>query len=137
MDYTVLYGLGIALLVIAGSIAGVYYYNKMSKENKELFQKSLNLLSIVTGLGLDILQEVDLKHEKEIETISKILEESLEYTKTITDNLNKEDKKKMAFNYSITLCKNFNLELTENREDLIKRLIDLAFENEDIIVKNK
>lgn len=122
MDYTIFYV--IITVVVAFGIAYLISYLR----RRELVDKEdLIFASNILGLSMRIIEELRLQHEKEIRRLSLIIQDSLEFAISLYDN--EQDVLQNAYEYAIDLCLAFEIEITENREEIIRELIYITFNN--------
>jgi len=129
MDYTVLYVIGTAIFVVMFSIVIKILIDKkiLTKEVVSFVAKTFNLTS-------KVVDELNLKKEKQILMIADIVNDSIEYILAIMDNPNSMVDE--AYNYAVDKCLAFGIELTDNRKDILRQLIvaglNLKLMNEEI-----
>lgn len=129
MDYTVLYVIGTAIFVVMFSIVIKILIDKkiLTKEVVSFVAKTFNLTS-------KLVDELNLKKEKQILMIADIVNDSIEYILAIMDNPNSMVDE--AYNYAVDKCLAFGIELTDNRKDILRQLIvaglNLKLMNEEI-----
>ena len=129
MDYTVLYVIGTAIFVVLFSIVIKILIDKkiLTKEVVSFVAKTFNLTS-------KLVDELNLKKEKQILMIADIVNDSIEYILAIMDNPNSMVDE--AYNYAVDKCLAFGIELTDNRKDILRQLIvaglNLKLMNEEI-----
>ena len=120
MDF--LYALLIVVVVLAIA-AGVMYIVKKNYITTE----DLEIIKNVFKLSSSIIDELNLKQEKDIMRISEIVISSLDFAIVISN----EDSqiKEAAYNQACQLCSDFKIELSESRKTIIKQLIEIGIEN--------
>ena len=129
MDYAVLYVIGTAIFVVLFSIVIKILIDKkiLTKEVVSFVTKTFNLTS-------KVVDELNLKKEKQILMIADIVNDSIEYILAIMDNPNSMVDE--AYNYAVDKCLAFGIELTDNRKDILRQLIvaglNLKIINEEI-----
>lgn len=129
MDYAVLYVIGTAIFVVLFSIVIKILIDKkiLTKEVVSFVAKTFNLTS-------KVVDELNLKKEKQILMIADIVNDSIEYILAIMDNPNFMVDE--AYNYAVDKCLAFGIELTDNRKDILRQLIvaglNLKIINEEI-----
>lgn len=116
MDYTVLYVIGTAIFVVLFSIVIKILIDKkiLTKEVVSFVAKTFNLTS-------KVVDELNLKKEKQILMIADIVNDSIEYILAIMDNPNFMVDE--AYNYAVDKCLAFGIELTDNRREILLHLI--------------
>ena len=120
MDTSILY----AILAI-GIAFGVAYLVSYLRRKNLLKQEDLLFAIRALDLSLKIVSEMRLDKESQIKKISQIVIDSLEFGVSLYNT--EEDVKENALEYAYELCNSFNIELTENRKDIIKELIEITF----------
>ena len=116
MDLNLLF----ALLVVVGINIIVYFVVKKLIITKEQIATIRELF----GLSVAVIDELNLKQEKEIMQISSIVTNALDLAFVLNDN--KDDIIENAYNYAINTMKKLNLELNENREKIVRTLIEIG-----------
>ena len=116
MDLNLLF----SLLVVAGVNIIIYFVVKKITITKE----QITTIRELFGLSVAIIDELNLKQEKEIMRISGIVTNALDLAYVLNDN--KDDIIKNAYNYTINTMEKLNLEVNENREKIVRTLIELG-----------
>jgi len=96
----------------------------------------LRILTVarVFGLTLNIVKELKLEKEDKIRLIGDIVNDGIQYALAVFDN--KEDIDKLAeevYDFVVDKCITFNIELNENRINIIKALIEVGLDK--VLVK--
>ena len=120
MDF--LYALLIVVVVLAIA-AGVMYLTK----KKYITTEDLEIIKNVFKLSSAIIDELNLKQEKDIMRISEIVISSLDFAIVISND--DSQIKEAAYNQACQLCSDFKIELSESRQTIIKQLIEIGMEN--------
>lgn len=120
-DYTIFWILGIVIAVV-GLVFGVAYLQKNNLISKE----NLLFVSTILGIGVEVLDEMNLKNEKDILKISSIIQDSLNFAVGMFDNT--DDTYNKACEYAFNLCEQASIELTDNRKNIIEQLIKMSLE---------
>lgn len=120
MDTTILY-----VILAVGIAFGVAYLVSYLRRKNLLKQEDLMFAIKALDLSLKIVSEMRLDKEKEIKNLSIIIIDSLEFGISLYDT--EEDVKENALEYAYELCNSFNIELTDNRKEIIKELIEITF----------
>jgi len=122
-DFTILYAIGL-IIVALGIPIGIAYLRK-----KDIIKVDVDdILLVVTmfNLSLEIIDELNLKQETQIKTIGNILSMTMNYiAETYNDNANMQ---LLAENYAFGLADKLGLILTEERQQIIKKLIDIGLQ---------
>ena len=116
MDLNLLF----ALLVVIGVNIVVYFVVKKLTITREQIATIRELF----GLSVAVIDELNLKQEKEIMRISGIVTNALDLAYVINDNRN--DIIENAYNYAINTMEKLNLEVNENREKIVRTLIEIG-----------
>lgn len=116
MDLNLLF----ALLVVVGINIIVYFVVKKLIITKEQIATIRELF----GLSVAVIDELNLKQEKEIMQISSIVTNALDLAFVLNDN--QDDIIENAYNYAINTMEKLNLELNENREKIVRTLIEIG-----------
>lgn len=120
MDTTILY-----VLLSVGIAFGVAYLVSYLRRKNLLKQEDLMFAIKALDLSSKVVSEMRLDKEKEIKTISQIVIDSLEFGVSLYNT--EEDVKDNAIEYAYELCNSFEIELTDNRKEIIKELIEITF----------
>jgi hypothetical protein len=120
MDTTILY-----VLLSVGIAFGVAYLVSYLRRKNLLKQEDLMFAIKALDLSSKVVSEMRLDKEKEIKTISQIVIDSLEFGVSLYNT--EEDVKDNAIEYAYELCNSFDIELTDNRKEIIKELIEITF----------
>ena len=120
MDF--LYALLIVVIVLAIA-AGVMYIVK----KQYITTEDLEIIKNVFKLSSSIIDELNLKQEKDIMRISEIVISSLDFAIVISND--DSQIKEAAYNQACQLCNDFKIELSESRQTIIKQLIEIGIEN--------
>jgi hypothetical protein len=121
MDYTILYVLGIIIFTLGISF-GLGYLKK-----KNIIKADIDDIIFVVSLfnlSVEVVDELNLKQEPLIKKIADIVSETLEYIASIYDE--NVDKHVLAYDYACNLALKLNIELTDNRKNIINSLIDIG-----------
>lgn len=116
MDLNLLF----SLLVVAGVNIIIYFVVKKITITKEQIATIRELF----GLSVAVIDELNLKQEKEIMRISGIVTNALDLAYVL--NNNRDDIIKNAYNYAINTMEKLNLEVNENREKIVRTLIEIG-----------
>ncbi len=123
----------VILIVAVGLIFGANYLRK-----KGLISESdLEFASKLLGLTVSIVNELNLQNEDKIKNISNFIILGLNEvnsTMALTDKQQIIDNVK---NYVYKACEQANIELTDNRKNIINSLVEIAVNNKygDELVK--
>ena len=120
MDTSILY-----VILAIGIAFGVAYLVSYLRRKNLLKQQDLVFAVKALDLSLKVVSEMRLDKESQIKKISQIVIDSLEFGISLYNT--EEDVKENALEYAYELCNSFNIELTENRKDSIKKLIEITF----------
>jgi hypothetical protein len=121
IDMNIVYTIGIIVAVL-GMVFGIAYLRK----NKYVSKEDLQFVSTVLGIGIEILDEMNLSKEKELLKISSIVQDSLNFAVGMFDDTH--NIYIQACNYAFKLCEQADIELTDNRRDIIQQLIRIGLE---------
>ena len=109
-----------ALLIVVGVNVLVYFVVKKMTISKE----QISTIKELFGLSIAIVDELNLKQEEEIMRISNICYNALDLAYVINNNRN--DIIENAYNYAINTMEKLNLEVNENREKIVRTLIEIG-----------
>jgi hypothetical protein len=117
----IVYIIGIVIGVV-GLVFGVAYLRK----NNYVKESDLVFVSTVLGIGIEILDEMNLAKEKEILKITSIVQDSINFAVGMFDNTN--DTYEKACEYAYNMCEQAGIQLTDSRRNIIQQLIRLGLE---------
>lgn len=120
MDTTILY-----VILAVGIAFGVAYLVSYLRRKNLLKQEDLLFAIKILDLSMGIVEELKIYKDKDIKTISLIVRDSLEFGISLYNT--EEDVKENAVEYAYDLCLSFDIELTDNRKEIIKELIEITF----------
>jgi hypothetical protein len=115
------------LLIVVGVLAFTFLFKYLKVKKVINFDvDDLIEISGMFGLGVDLVNEMGLKYDKQIKLIAAILKDTLDYACKVWDD--SADMSTVAYNYAVGLADKFGLVLTDSRKDIIKKLIDIGIE---------
>ena len=120
MDTTILY-----VILAIGIAFGVAYLVSYLRRKNLLKQEDLMFAVKALDLSLKVVSEMRLDKESQIKKISQIVIDSLEFGISLYNT--EEDVKENAVEYAYELCNTFDIELTDNRKEIIRELIEITF----------
>ena len=120
MDTTILY-----VILAVGIAFGVAYLMSYLRRKNLLKQEDLLFAIKILDLSMGIVEELKIYKDKDIKTISLIVRDSLEFGISLYNT--EEDVKENAVEYAYDLCLSFDIELTDNRKEMIQELIEITF----------
>lgn len=129
MDYSIFIIIGILGIAI-GIVIGTKYLQRKGIITKE----DVLTVARVFGLTLNIVKELKLEKEDKIRLIGDIVNDGIQYVLAVFDN--NEDIDKLAeevYDFVVDKCITFNIELNENRINIIKALIEVGLDK--VLVK--
>jgi hypothetical protein len=122
MDYSIFIVVGLVCIAI-GIFIGVKYLQRKGIISKE----DVLIIARYFDLGLNIIKELKLEKEDKILFIGNLVNDSIEYVIAVFDN--EEDINNLAeeaYMFVVDKCIAFNIELNENRINIIKTLINIG-----------
>ncbi len=122
MDYTIIY----MLAAILAAVGITFTITKLRLSGK-LKQEDLLMAIRLLNLSLKVVSELRLDKEKEILSISELVIDGLEYAVSHFDT--EQDIILNAYEFALEIGNSFNMNLTEERKDLLRELIIIVFEN--------
>lgn len=125
MDTTILY-----VLLSVGIAFGVAYLVSYLRRKNLVNKEDLLFATKALNLSTKIVDELNLKHEKEIKVISQIVIDSLEFGISLYNT--EESVIENAYNYACDLCLSMDIELTDARKEIMRELINITFQNQYI-----
>ena len=120
MDTSILY-----VILAIGIAFGVAYLVSYLRRKNLLKQEDLMFAVKALDLSLKVVSEMRLDKESQIKKISQIVIDSLEFGIALYNT--EEDVKENAVEYAYDLCLSFDIELTDNRKEMIQELIEITF----------
>lgn len=129
MDYSIFIIIGILGIAI-GIVIGIKYLQRKGIITKE----DVLTVARVFDLTLNIVKELKLEKEDKIRLIGDIVNDGIQYVLAVFDN--NEDIDKLAeevYDFVVDKCITFNIELNENRINIIKVLIEVGLDK--VLVK--
>lgn len=120
MDTSILY-----VILAIGIAFGVAYLVSYLRRKNLLKKEDLMFAIKTLGLSLKVVSEMKLDKESQIKKISQIVIDSLEFGISLYNT--EEDVKANAVEYAYELCNTFDIELTDNRKEVIRELIEITF----------
>ena len=120
MDTSILY-----VILAIGIAFGVAYLVSYLRRKNLLKQEDLMFAVKALDLSLKVVSEMRLDKESQIKKISQIVIYSLEFGISLYNT--EEDVKENAVEYAYDLCLSFDIELTDNRKEMIQELIEITF----------
>lgn len=122
MDYSILYLIGMIVFVVA---LGVFTRKLAFKQI--ITNEQLLFVAKAFDLTINLIDELNLKNEKKILEIADVVNDSIEFAIAInTDPTTMETE---AYKHAIELANVFELELTENRINIMTSLINIGLNN--------
>jgi hypothetical protein len=122
MDLTILYAIGVLVLVI-GFLIGIKQLKK-----KGIIDSDDVLFAVkVLDLSIAIVDELDLKNESEIKKISQIVVDALEFA--VAQLQDSENVIGETVDYCYEVCDELGIELTDSRKILIGQLVSIGLDN--------
>lgn len=122
MDSSILY-----IILAVGIAFGVAYLVSYLRRKNLLKQEDLMFAVKALDLSSKVIDELNLQHQPEIKRISQVVIDSLEYA--ITFYQDDADIINNAYDYAIELCGVLDIELNEERKNIIRELISITFQN--------
>lgn len=123
MDYTIFWIIGI----IAITIGSVYLVSYLRKKNY-VAKEDLIFVSELLNLSLKIIDELNLEKEKQIKKISQIVIDAINFSIGLYDD--EIDLINKSYDYALELCKQAEIEITENRKEIIRELIIIGLQSQ-------
>lgn len=122
MDYTIFYVLGVVVFTIVLIFATSY------ARKKKIFTSEDLLFAIkVLDLSSKIIDELQLQKEKQIRSITEIVISSLEFA--VSNFANRDEIIVNAYEYAVEMCNKLEIELNEQRKEIIRELIIITLNN--------
>lgn len=115
------------VILAVGIAFGITWLVSYLRRKDLLKQEDLLFAAKVLDLSVKIISELELQREEEIKRISLVVQDSLEYAISIFNS--EIDVIENAYEYALDLCLALDIELTDNRKEIIRELITITFNN--------
>lgn len=115
------------VILAVGIAFGITWLVSYLRRKNLLKQEDLLFAAKVLDLSVKIINELELQREEEIKRISLVVQDSLEYAISIFNS--EIDVIENAYEYALDLCLALDIELTDNRKEIIRELITITFNN--------
>lgn len=126
MDYTAIY----SIIIVAG-VLGLTALITYLRKNNYVTKEDLQVVEQIFNLTTSIVDELNLKNEKNIMQISSVVVSALNYAIKISD-IN-TDIVSTATEEAYLLCGELSIELTSNRKNIIDQLIKLGLQKRELL----
>lgn len=126
MDYTAIY----SIIIVAG-VLGLTALITYLRKNNYVTKEDLQVVEQIFNLTTSIVDELNLKNEKNIMQISSVVVSALNYAIKISD-IN-TDIVSIATEEAYLLCSELSIELTSNRKNIIDQLIKLGLQKRELL----
>ena len=114
-------------LCVCGIILAVSYLKNMGYF-KNISEDDLKYISKVTGIAINFVYQLPIKNSEEIKKITNAIMTSLQLVIVIFDGDDTQIKEQ-AFKSVISMCNDMNIKINEDKENLIRTLIDVTYKN--------
>ena len=125
-----------AYIAIIVSVAiGLAIGTRILKNKGIIKDEDLLIIAKAFDLSLKIIAELNLSKEKQILKIGNIVYDAIEYVISISNN--PSEMQELAYQFIFEKCKEFGIELTENRIQIITTLLTIGLSNkigEEVII---
>lgn len=135
MDYTILYIIGFCILAAIIGVAVTYIMKKYKIDQKDISNGINTTQSIIVFIKAT-LKNMKFGDNDDIEMVTDIVIDTLYYIKAIPNEMTEDEKIFQATNYAIDLCNNLEIELNEERKQIINVVIGLIY-NLISLIENK
>lgn len=126
MNYTILWTIGIALIVL-GLAFGVPYIMKRFNFKKEDILNDVDMSQGVLLFIKIMLEDMNFGDKATIEKTVDIISQSLDYIKILQETDDKKDKIKLSTAFAANLCTQNNIELNKDRLYILNTIIITAY----------
>lgn len=134
-NYQMLVIIGICLGSVGIGFLIKYLMDKYKIKNEDLVEGVDVAQTLLTFIKL-MLKDMKFGNDEEIDKITNVINDSLNYIKELPETEDKKDKIYKATEFSVKMCKELNIELNEDRLYILNNTIVLAY-NLMESVKNK
>ncbi len=125
-------GIIYAVLIVVGVVggtAGVSWLRRKGHVKTEDLQMAAQLL----GLSIAVFDEMNIKQEREIMNIAKLVADAVDYATSVTHNGPTYDS---AYAYAAELCAKTGIELNDNRKLIISSLLKMTIQEVKMVEMN-
>lgn len=126
MNYEMFYIIAICFVTVFLGFLIRYSFKKYDIESKEV-ANNIDITNKIIEFAKTALISMKFGDEKEIENVSQIIIQSLNYIKGINEDISRDDKIKKATAYSIQLCSGLGIKLDKNKILIINNVIGLSY----------
>lgn len=134
-NYQMLIVIGICLGSVGLGFLIKYTMNKHKIKESDLLEGIDMTQTLLTFIKL-MLKDMNFGNEEEVDKITNIINDSLDYISKLPETKDKESKIFEATTFSIKMCKELNIDLNEDRLYILNNTITLAY-NFMELVENK
>lgn len=124
MSYEIFIIIGLVCISI-----GIFIGTKILQRKGIISKEDVLLIAKFFDLGLDIIKELKLEKEGKILLIGDIVNDGIQYVIAVFDNKDFDELVSETYNFVVEKCEQFNIELNENRINIIDTLIHVGLQN--------
>lgn len=126
MDYTILYIIGFCILAAVIGMVVTYIMKKYKIDQKDIIN-GIDLTENIIVFVKATLRDMKFGNNDDVEMVTDIVIDTLHYIKAIPNEMTEDEKIFQATNYAIDLCNNLEIELNEERKQIINTVIVLVY----------
>ena len=115
------------IIILVSVAIGLAIGTKILKKKGIITNEDLLVVAKAFDLSLKVVAELNLNKEKEILLIGNIVYDGIEFV--IATYENPTEMQKIAYQFIEEKCIEFNIELTENRKQIIISLLAIGLNN--------
>lgn len=115
------------IIILVAVAIGIAISTKILKKKGIIDNDDLLAIAKAFDLSLKVVAELNLNKEKEILYLGQVVYEAVDFALTISDNL--DNMVDSAIEYIEDQCREFGIELTENRRSIVVTLVTIGLSN--------
>lgn len=122
MDFTIFTQIGIAILILVAT--AIFYF---LTKNKYLSKKTLNQIDLCFDFTYSLAKQINLVKQPYAKEMLEITNDTLNYFKKV-DDIEADELKREALIVALEVCKKRNLDVDEERKEILKAIINVGIE---------
>ncbi len=122
MDYTIFTPIGIVILILVAT--AIFYF---LTKNKYLSKKTLSEIDLCFQFTYSLAKQINLVKQPYAKEILEIVNDTLNYFKKV-DDIEADELKREALIVALEVCKKRNLDVDEERKEILKTIINVGIE---------
>lgn len=126
MDFTIVYVILIAVATVYLGVIIALLHEKFNLKATDVSRNIETSKDIINFIKITA-KELGFGASEEIDKVSNIVLKTLDYIDTLSNTMYLNDKILKASVVAIDMCKQANIEVDENREYIIKKMITMSY----------